>query len=92
MWLLGAFRPLIGAVFGAATFLVVAGGLLDVVPDSVEASPTTELLFFAALGFLAGFNERFPPVSCPTPPPGPARGSTPPEGRQPLPPGSAPTG
>ncbi len=59
VWLLGAFRPLIGAVFGAATFLVVAGGLLDVVPDSVEASPTTELLFFAALGFLAGFNERF---------------------------------
>lgn len=57
--MLGAFRPLIGAVFGAATFLVVAGGLLDVVPASVEGSPTTRLFYFSALGFVAGFNERF---------------------------------
>lgn len=57
--MLGAFRPLIGAVFGAATFLVVAGGLLDIVPDSIEASPTMRLLYFSALGFVAGFNERF---------------------------------
>jgi hypothetical protein len=57
--LLGAFRPLIGAVFGAATFLVVEGGLLDVVPASVGDAEPTRTFFFAALGFLAGFNERF---------------------------------
>lgn len=56
--LLGAFRPLIGAVFGAATFVVVEGGLLDVVPASVSDAET-RIFFFAALGFLAGFNERF---------------------------------
>jgi hypothetical protein len=57
--LLGAFRPLIGAVFGAAAFLVVEGGLLDVVPASVGDAEPTRTFFFAALGFLAGFNERF---------------------------------
>jgi hypothetical protein len=58
--LLGTFRPLIGAVFGAATFLIVAGGLLDVVPAAVEAAePATRLYYFSALGFIAGFNERF---------------------------------
>lgn len=58
--LLGTLRPLIGAVFGAATFLIVAGGLLDVVPAAVDAAePATRLYYFSALGFIAGFNERY---------------------------------
>lgn len=59
VWMLGVFRPLLGAVFGAALFVAVAGGLVDVVPASVEASASTRVFYFSALGFVAGFNERF---------------------------------
>jgi hypothetical protein len=52
---LGAFRPVIGAVFGAAVYVLLAGGLVALTaPD-----PGDEALFYGALGFLAGFSERF---------------------------------
>jgi hypothetical protein len=50
---LGSVRPFIGAAFGMALFALLVGGwLLEVEMDS-------KLGFYAALGFLAGFNERF---------------------------------
>lgn len=50
----GALRPLIGGIFGMAVFVLLQGGLLPAfeVPDAA-------LAFYAAIGFLAGFNERF---------------------------------
>jgi hypothetical protein len=50
----GMFRPLIGAVFGVALYVLVLGGIvpLDVPAESVDH-------FFAGLGFIAGFSERW---------------------------------
>jgi len=52
--LFGAVRPLIGAVFGMAVFVLLRGGVLPAV-----GTPTVPLAFYASVGFLAGFNERF---------------------------------
>jgi len=53
--LAGAFRPIIGAVFGAMFYVLVSGGLLPLKPgDGVNVS-----LFFAGIAFLAGFSERW---------------------------------
>jgi hypothetical protein len=52
---LGAVRPLIGAVFGMVLFCAIDGGWLP----SVDVSSAEALPFYAVLGFLAGFNERF---------------------------------
>jgi hypothetical protein len=53
---LGFMRPVIGAVFGAVVYLFLDGGIVDVL-----APPTTgsHLAFYAGLGFLSGFSERF---------------------------------
>lgn len=56
VFLSGVFRLLIGAVFGAAMFVLVRAGLLPIaVPDPVEKVN----FFFAGLAFLAGFSERW---------------------------------
>jgi hypothetical protein len=49
-------RPVIGAVFGAVVFLFLDGGIVEVLspPDGGQ-----QLAFYAALGFLSGFSERF---------------------------------
>jgi hypothetical protein len=52
---LGAVRPLIGAVFGIVLFGAVEGGWLP----ALSISADDKLGFYAVLGFLAGFNERF---------------------------------
>jgi hypothetical protein len=52
--LFGAVRPVIGAVFGMALFVLLRGGLLPAI-----GTPAVPLAFYAAIGFLAGFNERF---------------------------------
>ena len=49
----GVFRPLVGAVFGVALYILVVGGLLP-----VATSPQTAH-FYAGLAFLAGFSERW---------------------------------
>jgi hypothetical protein len=54
--LAGAFRPLIGAVFGIALYVFVITGL---VPFAVPADDLKQQLFFAGLAFLAGFSERW---------------------------------
>lgn len=54
--LLGAIRPLVGAVFGLAIHVLLAAELVSFAgtPDSGD-----EVLIAAGLGFLAGFSERF---------------------------------
>jgi hypothetical protein len=52
---LGAVRPIVGAIFGMALFALLDGGWLP----SVEIAPENRTSFYAGLGFLAGFNERF---------------------------------
>jgi hypothetical protein len=51
----GCFRLIIGAVFGAAMFVLVRAGFL---PLAVPGSGEQVTLFFAGLAFLAGFSER----------------------------------
>jgi hypothetical protein len=52
---LGAFRTIIGAVFGSILFVLAEGGLLPI--DT--AGSGKEELFFAGLAFIAGFNEQW---------------------------------
>ncbi|WP_020666778.1 hypothetical protein [Amycolatopsis nigrescens] len=55
--LAGAFRPVVGAVFGAVLFILVMGGLVPLeLPDQAGKDVG---LFFAGLAFLAGFSERW---------------------------------
>jgi hypothetical protein len=53
---LGFMRPVIGAVFGAVVYLFLDGGIVQVLspPDGGE-----NIAFYAALGFISGFSERF---------------------------------
>lgn len=52
----GAFRPLIGAVFGVTLYVLVEGGLL---PLSYSGDGHQQLMFYVGLSFLAGFSERW---------------------------------
>jgi hypothetical protein len=52
---LGAVRPLVGAIFGTILFCAFEGGWLP----AVAVETNHHLAFYAVLGFLAGFNERF---------------------------------
>lgn len=54
--LAGAFRPLIGSIFGLALYVFVRG---ELIPVDIPDGDGTEVLFFAALAFLSGFNERW---------------------------------
>jgi hypothetical protein len=51
----GALRPVIGGIFGTALFVLLEGGLLP----AIEVAEDSLLPFYAGVGFLAGFNERF---------------------------------
>src|SRR3954453_17961113 len=55
MMALGAVRPLIGAIFGVILFAIFDGGWLP----AIAIQNTKPLAFYAVLGFLGGFNERF---------------------------------
>lgn len=50
----GAFRPLIGAVFGVAFYVLVEGGLLP-----LALNKENPVMYYAGLAFLAGFSERW---------------------------------
>lgn len=55
--LLGAIRPLLGGAIGVALYALFAGGILDfAMPDNENVR---EIYFFAGIGFLSGFSERF---------------------------------
>jgi hypothetical protein len=51
----GAVRPFIGAIFGVAVMALLLGSLIP----AIHIPEDRELAFFAGLGFLAGFNERW---------------------------------
>jgi hypothetical protein len=53
---MGAIRPVIGAVFGIVFFVLERSGLL---PLKLPESPAAMLYFYAAIAFLAGFSERW---------------------------------
>jgi len=50
----GAFRPLVGGLFGLAFYVLVNSGLL---PIEIPADPN-QSYFYASIAFLAGFSER----------------------------------
>ena len=52
---LGAFRPLVGAVFGVVIFLALASHLMHIDVGQGE----TQFPFFVVWAFIAGFSERF---------------------------------
>jgi len=52
---LGLYKPFVGAVFGVATYFLLAGGLL---PTTTTTSGN-RMFFYGIIGFLAGFSERF---------------------------------
>ena len=54
--LAGSFRPLIGAVFGLALYVLIEGGL---VPLAFPEDSSSHDMFFAGIAFLAGFSERW---------------------------------
>lgn len=55
-FLAGMFRPVIGAVFGVALYVLLRGSLL---PFVEVPGGEAEAFFFAGVGFLAGFSERW---------------------------------
>jgi hypothetical protein len=52
----GISRPVVGTIAGAAMYALVVDGILP-----LDAPPfwTSRSLFFAGVGFLSGFSERF---------------------------------
>lgn len=55
--LLGAFRPVIGVVMALALTFLILSGILDVFNVPTDAGG--RFYFFGAVGFLAGFSERW---------------------------------
>jgi len=55
LYMLGSFRPVLGAVFGVFTYLVLASGLLQTTPPTGDKG----FYYYGALAFVAGFSERF---------------------------------
>ena len=55
-WQLGLARPVIGAVLGVVSYVLVGGGLIAISPPTAA---TNQALYFAGIAFLAGFSERF---------------------------------
>jgi hypothetical protein len=53
--MLGAFRPVLGAIFGVLAYFALASDFLGVTPPS----PDTAFFFYALIAFAAGFSERF---------------------------------
>lgn len=52
----GTTRPLVGAVFGLALYALAKSGII---PLDIPTNAADRTFFFAALGFVAGFSERF---------------------------------
>ena len=55
LWFLGGVRPLLGAIFGTATYFALQSSLVQMSPQA----PDKAFYFFALLAFLSGFSERF---------------------------------
>ncbi|WP_370942705.1 hypothetical protein AB5J62_26905 [Amycolatopsis sp. cg5] len=50
----GAFRPVVGAIFGAAFFVLIKGSLIP-----LKDAGANDAFYFTGLAFLAGFSERW---------------------------------
>jgi hypothetical protein len=57
MFWTGLFKPLIGTIFALFVYMLLNSGLLPV--GTID--PKKQMYFFAAVGFIAGFSERFAP-------------------------------
>jgi hypothetical protein len=63
---LGIYRPLLGAIFGVSTYLLLASGVLE----TKQPASDKAIAYYGALAFLSGFFERFlkvAPGGTPTP-------------------------
>lgn len=54
IYLLGAFRPVLGAIFGTATYFALESGFLQI--NAPAGKP--EFFYYALFAFVAGFTER----------------------------------
>ena len=65
LYMLGSYRPVLGAVFGVFTYFVLASGILGTSPPA-DANPflpdTENLYYYGSLAFVSGFSERFTQV------------------------------
>jgi len=59
LYMLGSYRPVLGAVFGVFTYFVLASGILH---TTAPGDKTTALYYYGSLAFVAGFSERFTQV------------------------------
>jgi len=56
LFLLGAIRPVLGGAIAVALYSLFNGGIVDfAMPDGAKR----DLYYFAGIGFLSGFSERF---------------------------------
>jgi hypothetical protein len=53
LYALGAYRPIVGAIFGVAMYFLVSTSLLQIEPK------TKSFAFFVTVAFLSGFSERW---------------------------------
>jgi hypothetical protein len=54
--MLGAFRPVLGAIFGVMTYFALESGFLNIM---VPGDRTNVFFYYALFAFVAGFSERF---------------------------------
>ena len=59
LYMLGSYRPVLGAVFGAFTYFVLASGIIQ---TKQLHNDRTALYYYGSLAFVAGFSERFTQV------------------------------
>lgn len=59
LYMLGSYRPVLGAVFGVFTYFVLASGILQ---TKELKNDKTALYYYGSLAFVAGFSERFTQV------------------------------
>ena len=58
LYILGSYRPVLGAVFGVFTYFLLASHL----PQTEDPAGERALFFYGAVAFVAGFSERFTKV------------------------------
>ena len=59
LYMLGSYRPVLGAVFGVFTYFVLSSGILQ---TKQLHNDRTALYYYGSLAFVAGFSERFTQV------------------------------
>ena len=57
-FLIGAFKPVIGASFGIFMYALISSGLVPLNTNPTNATGRKEELFYFAIAFTVGFSER----------------------------------